>query len=50
MNLWDILILLLVGAALFLGLRSYRKNRKSCCNGGCDCCGKAGGCQTQKKE
>ena len=43
MNLWDILILIIIGAALFLALLSRRKARRegrSCCSEGCSACDK----------
>ena len=41
MNLWDILILLVIGAAVVFSLRSRRraeKNGTGCCSGGCGGC------------
>ena len=37
MNIWDILILAAVAAALFLAFRTAVGNRKNCC-GGCSGC------------
>ena len=37
MNVWDILILAAVAAALFLAFRTAVGNRKNCC-GGCSGC------------
>ena len=43
MNLWDILILLAVGAMVLLAVRAIRKGRAGGCHGGAGCrCG--GGC------
>jgi hypothetical protein len=42
MNLWDILILLAVGALVFLAARQIRRNHRS---GGCGC-----GCEGCKRS
>ena len=53
MNIWDILILAAIGAALFFALRTAVRNRKNCC-GNCRGCEKCGGscpsCHSEKKE
>ncbi len=41
MNVWDILILAAVAAALFLAFRAAVGNRKNCC-GGCKGCSSRG--------
>ncbi|MBR4500688.1 MAG: FeoB-associated Cys-rich membrane protein [Clostridia bacterium] len=51
MNIWDILILLAVAAALFLALRGMRRARRSgkCCGAGCGCgCAKCAARQDKK--
>lgn len=48
MNIWDILILAAVAAALVFAFRAARGNRKHCC-GGCDGCKKdCGGCTPRR--
>ena len=56
MNVWDILILAAVTAALFLAFRTAVGNRKNCCGGckGCSCRGKhdrsCSSCRSARKE
>lgn len=44
MNIWDILILLAIGAAVAAGIYTRRKSKKNgnscCCSGDCDKCKK----------
>lgn len=56
MNVWDILILAAVTAALFLAFRTAVGNRKNCC-GGCKGCNGRGkhdrscsSCRSARKE
>jgi len=53
MNVWDILILAAVTAALFLAFRTAVGNRKNCC-GGCSGRGKhdrsCSSCRSARKE
>ena len=39
MNIWDILILALIGLALCGAVRLYRGRRKGKCGGCCEACG-----------
>ena len=48
MNLWDVLILLLVAAAVLLALLSIRKGKTGGCHGGCSGCPQS--CHCAKKE
>ncbi len=53
MNIWDILILAAVAAALFFAFRAASGNRKNCC-GGCRGCRKndraCPSCRSEKQE
>ena len=52
MNVWDILILAAVTAALFLAFRTAVGNRKNCCGGcrGCSSRGSCSSCRSARKE
>ena len=51
MNIWDILILAVIGLALFGAVRLYRGRRKGRCGGCCAECGTAAcRCAEQRKE
>ncbi len=51
MNIWDILILLLVGLMVYLAVRAIRSGRGSCRCGGCDhnCAGCTQSCRCKEK-
>ena len=38
MNIWDILILALVAAAVALAIRRMRRGKARCCERGCESC------------
>ena len=44
MGLWDILILLAVGAMVGLAIRAMRSGRSGSCHGGGSCSGNCAGC------
>lgn len=56
MNVWDILILAAVTAALFLAFRTAVGNRKNCCGGCKECSGRGKhdrsclSCRSARKE
>ncbi len=51
MNIWDVLILALIGLALFGAVRLYRGRRKGRCGGCCAACSTAEcHCAQQKKN
>lgn len=37
MNVWDVLILLIVGLMVYLAVKAIRSGKGSCRCGGCDC-------------
>ena len=39
MNIWDILIIVLVAAAIVFAVIRVRKGKSRCCNSGCGCAG-----------
>jgi len=52
-NVWDILILLLVGVMVFFAIRAIRSGKSGACHSaGCDhncaCCGKNCTCKTDR--
>lgn len=49
MNIWDVLILAAIAAALFFAFRAARGNRQHCCSN-CDSCKKdcCGGCTPRR--
>ena len=50
MNIWDILILLVVAALVYLAVRVMRSGRSQC-SCGCEACGKKCDCaKTQKND
>ena len=50
MNVWDIVILAVVAAALFLAVRKVRRNRRTGgCGCGCEGCSKSCGQKTDVK-
>lgn len=49
MNVWDILILLIVAALVYLAVRAMRSGR-SRCGCGCEACGKQCECKNAQKN
>ena len=53
MNVWDVLLLLLVGAMVLLAFRTLRRSgrgRGSCCSAGCEACPGCGRCKPDPKK
>ncbi len=51
MNVWDVLLLLLVGAMVFLAFRTLRRSgRGSCCSAGCEACPGCARCKPDPKK